>query len=113
MEKKDDIILTTQEEIREFLEWKGKFSHDFNLTDYNAKITIRGVRGWEKRYFYVCNVIDNKNYIVDGIIKIVSENDYPVNEGIVEYVSPNNDGRSVYRVKVSEIEEIELVKIPE
>lgn len=115
MENKDDIILTTQKEIREFLELKGKFEYGFIETDYNAKITLKGVKGWEERLFRVYeNAEENvARKIVCGKVKIVHYEDYIVKEGVVERVKSimyRGKIEFVYKVKVSEIEKIKLEK---
>lgn len=116
MENKDDIILTTQKEIREFLELKGEFGYGFNDTDYKTFVTMKDIRGWEHRIFHVYHGegVDDNNPIVKGFVKIVSEADYIPEPGIVNYCRPFSDNSghklSIFEIKVSEIEMIELEK---
>lgn len=105
-----DRVLKAQKDIVDFLKLENEFdARNFNATDYNSFITMKGIAGWEYRPFHVYHGkgVDDENLIVDGLIKIASEKDYPVKTGIVEYDHPFSE-KTVYKIKVSEIEKIEL-----
>lgn len=120
------MTLTTQEEIRAFIELKGVFGRGFNATDYNSFITMKDIRGWEHRIFHVYHgegVDEDKLIDNEDMIKIASEKNLSEKNGVVEYIKPFLDDetvrpyghidrkKSVYKVKVSEIEKIELKPI--
>lgn len=109
----ETIILKTQEEIQDFLELKNRFNvHNFTDTNYNAFITMKDVSGWVHRPFHVYfgDDIKDGDLIINGIIHIASMTKLSEKEGIVEFIKSYSD-KAVYKIKVSEIEKIELKEI--
>ena len=87
-------------------------SHVFIATDYNSFITIKDVAGWEHRPFHVYygDDIKDRDLIINGIIHIASMTKLPEKEGVVRFIKSYSD-KAVYKIKVSEIEMIELKEI--
>lgn len=115
MEKQEIVKrIMKPEEIRDFFNKKGEFGYGFNDTDYNTFVTMKGDSKWKKMIFRVYHgeEVDDNNPIVKGFVKIVSEADYIPEPGIVNYCRPlpDNSGHklSIFEIKVSEIEMIEL-----
>ena len=118
------MILTTQEEIREFL-LHDRLMNGEKVFRCNAYITISGSYTWTYRPFHVYNGkdVDYSNLIdEEDMIKIVSVKNLQGKDGAVKYIKPYLDDendrphghidreKSVYKVKVSEIKEIKLEK---
>jgi len=107
------IILKTKEEIEDFLLLRNRFdSHVFIATDYNSFITIKDVARWEHRPFHVYHGADiqDGDMIVEGTIHIASQVNLPEKDNVIKSIEPFMD-KFVYKIKVTEISEIELIKI--
>lgn len=107
------IILKTKEEIEDFLLLSNQFdSQVFIATDYNSFITIKDVAVWEHRPFHVYHGADiqDGDLIVEGMIHIASQVNLPEKDNVIKSIEPYID-KFVYKIKVSEIREIELREI--
>ena len=104
---KKSVTLTKYEEIRAFL--NGTFESP--IVYYNSFITMEHFGLWSSRIFrvYRCDdkELQNTGKVVNDMIYIVAEKDLPTKEGICDFIKPY-EGRGVYKIKVMEVDKIEL-----
>lgn len=102
------ITLTKYEEIRAFL--NGTFESP--IVYYNSFLTMESFPDWVSRPFHVHHLVDilDGDKIVDGMIHIASLPNLPVKKGVVEFVKQYQE-KSIYKIRVVEVEKIELKEI--